>query len=124
MECSNITLDQLHNADQTGLFFNKLSNHIYIDKEAKDYHGVKQMKKKDHSTLMVASSASGKKCDTANALSQSGAWFDRDVTVHWINTNLWPWHVEQHGNVHCLLLLDNCIAHTSLGVLSAACPRG
>ena len=24
---------------------------------------------------------------------------------------LWPYHLKKHGNVHCILLLDNCTAH-------------
>jgi hypothetical protein len=61
MEKFDITLDRLYNADQTGLFYNKLPNRLYIDKDQQDYRGVKQMKSKDRVTLMVASSASGKK---------------------------------------------------------------
>jgi hypothetical protein len=45
---------------------------------------------------------------------QANAWFDKGVTVHWINTVLWPWHLAQHGNISCLLLLDNCPAHSNL----------
>jgi hypothetical protein len=61
MEKFDITLDHLYNADQTGLFYNKLPNCVYIDKDQQDYHGIKQMKSKDQVMLMVASSASGKK---------------------------------------------------------------
>jgi hypothetical protein len=43
---------------------------------------------------------------------QTNAWFDIEVTIYWINTVLWSWHLSQH--VHCLLLLDNCPAHTYL----------
>jgi hypothetical protein len=45
---------------------------------------------------------------------QANAWFDRDVTLHWINAVLWPWHLAHHGNLTCLLLLDNCPAHANL----------
>jgi hypothetical protein len=130
----NIPLNRIYNADQTGLFFNKLPNRIYVDKEAKDYCGVKQMKSKDRVTLMVATSAAGEKiplfmvgkakspecfqlCDGKPPLPyyhQANAWFDKDVTVHWINRMLWPWHLEHHSNVYCLLLLDNCPAHSGL----------
>jgi hypothetical protein len=27
---------------------------------------------------------------------------------------LWPWHLDHHGNVTCLLLLDSCPAHANL----------
>jgi len=134
IEKYNISLNRIYNADQTGLFFNKLPNRIYVDKAAKDYRGVKQMKSKDRVTLMVATSATGEKiplfmvgkakspecfrlCDGKPPLPyyhQANAWFDKDVTVHWINRVLWPWHLEHHGNVYCLLLLDNCPAHCGL----------
>jgi len=61
MEPHGVTIDRLYNADQTGLFYNKLRNYLYIDKDEQDYHGVKQMKSKNHIMLMVASSAVGKK---------------------------------------------------------------
>jgi hypothetical protein len=103
----NIPLERVYNADQTGLFFNKLPNRIYVDKVANDYHGVKQMKSKDWVTLMVATSAVGEKfplfmvgkaktpecfrlCDGKPTMSyyhQTDAWFDRDVTMHWIGTS-------------------------------------
>ena len=122
IEKYNISLNRIYNADQTGLFFNKLPNRIYVDKAAKDYRGVKQMKSKDRVTLMVATSATGEKiplfmvgkakspecfrlCDGKPPLPyyhQANAWFDKDVTVHWINRVLWPWHLEHHGNVYCL----------------------
>jgi hypothetical protein len=134
MEKFDITLDRLYNADQTGLFYNKFPNRLYIDKDQQDYRGIKQMKSKDRVTLMVATSASGKKvplfmvgksknpecfklCGGVLPMAythQPNAWFDRDVTMHWINTVLWPWHVQEHGNVFCLLLLDNCPAHINL----------
>jgi hypothetical protein len=126
MDKYNIPLEHVYNADQTGLFFNKLPNRIYVDKASNDYDGVKQMKSKDQLTLMVAISAGGEKipllmvgkakspecfrlCDGKPPVSyyhQTNAWFDRDVTMHWINRVLWPWHLEQHGNVYWLLLLD------------------
>jgi len=134
MEQFDITIDRVYNADQTGLFYNKLPNRIYIEKDDDNYRGVKQMKSKDRVTLMVATSASGKKiplymvgkskkpecfrlCGYKLPMAykdQSHAWFDKDITLHWINTVLWPWHLKEHGNLHCLLLLDNCPAHINL----------
>jgi hypothetical protein len=61
MDNYDVAVDCVYNADQTGLFYNKLPNQIYIDKEEQDYCGIKQMKSKDRVTLMVASSAAGKK---------------------------------------------------------------
>jgi hypothetical protein len=135
MEEHHVTLDRVYNADQTGLFFNKLPNRMYVSKDASGYRGVKQMKSKDRVTLMVATSAVGAKIPLFMVgkskqpecfklypggihpmayLHQTNAWFDKEVTIYWINTVLWPWHLSQHGNVHCLLLLDNCPAHTNL----------
>ena len=51
---------RIYNADQTGLFYKKLPNIIYINKaEQKNYSGNKQMEAKDRITLMVCTSASG-----------------------------------------------------------------
>ena len=58
MEENDITIDRVYNADQTGLFYAKLPNTVYCDREAikdKDnpVRGVKAMKDKDRLTLMV-----------------------------------------------------------------------
>ncbi len=45
---------------------------------------------------------------------QVNAWFTKEVTIYWINTVLWPWHKQHFGDVCCILLLDNCKAHTDL----------
>jgi hypothetical protein len=45
---------------------------------------------------------------------QANAGFDKEVTTVWINTVLWPLHLKHHGNVYCLLLLDNCPAPANL----------
>jgi hypothetical protein len=89
---------------------------------------MKQMKSKDHITLMVAISAVGAKIPLfmvgkskqpicfklcsgnippITYLHQTKSWFDKEVTIMWINSVLWPWYLSQHGNVNCLLLLDN-----------------
>lgn len=52
----------LYNADQTGLYYQKLPNRMYVTKkEKRDFKGVKQMKSKTRVTLMVCTSASGEK---------------------------------------------------------------
>ncbi len=112
MERYNIPLNHVYNAYQTGLFFNKLLNYMYVNHDAKDYHWVKQMKSKEWVTLIVASSAAGAKiplfmvgqwkqpecfrlCTGGKPPMyyhhQSNACFDRDVTLVWIDTVLWPW---------------------------------
>jgi hypothetical protein len=40
MEEHHITLDRVYNADQTGLFFNKLPNHMYVSNDASGYREV------------------------------------------------------------------------------------
>jgi hypothetical protein len=43
---------------------------------------------------------------------QRNVWFDRTITVWWINHVFWPHHCRTHGvAVVCILLLDNCSAH-------------
>ena len=41
---------------------------------------------------------------------QKNAWFDRSITVWWLNTVFWPYHLKKHGKVKAVLLLDNCSA--------------
>jgi hypothetical protein len=136
MEKYNVPFERLYNADQTGLFFNKMPNRIYLDKDNADFRGVKQMKSKDRVTLMVCTSAAGEKapllmvgtaklplcfkflCPNGKPpmpyTDQVNAWFTKEVTIYWINTVLWPWHKHNFGDVFCILLLDNCKAHTDL----------
>jgi hypothetical protein len=45
---------------------------------------------------------------------QANGWFTKEVTIYCINKVLWPWHKQCFRDVHCILLLDNCSAHTDL----------
>jgi hypothetical protein len=48
MEKYDVTLERTHNADQTGLYYNKPPNRIYVSKaDHKNYSGCKHMKAKD-----------------------------------------------------------------------------
>ena len=48
------------NADQTGIYCQKLSNHVYVyEANKKGYSGVKQMKDNTRITLVVGASAIG-----------------------------------------------------------------
>ena len=50
----------VYNADQTGMFYAKLPNSLYVDKNNKnDYKGTKQMKDKSRMTEMIATAADG-----------------------------------------------------------------
>ena len=123
----------LYNADQTGLFYQKLPNWLYVSKDEKSkFAGVTQIKDKTRITVMVCTATNGKKVPLAvigkpeNPVcfslapnrkpplpyrNQKAAWFDRHITVWWINHVFWPHHRKMHGDVDCILLLDNCSAH-------------
>ena len=132
LEKHNISPECCYNADQTGLFYTKLPNRLYVyESEKKDYAGVKQMKSKDRITMMICTSAAGAKLPVAFVgkakkpvcfrscggdlpapyTNQKKAWFDRGVTVWWINRVFWPQHVKKNGLTKALLLLDNCLVH-------------
>ena len=134
-------MDQLYNADQTGLYHQKLPDRMYVKKdEKKNYAGAKQMKDKTRITLMVCTAASGRKVPLSiigkpknprcfndvqkpmHYMNQGNAWFTKDVTVWWILNVFKPAHEKKHGHhVRAILLLDNCSAHklseTQLGML-------
>lgn len=42
---------------------------------------------------------------------QKNAWFDKSITLWWINSVFWPEHLRKHGDVNAILILDNCSAH-------------
>ena len=136
IEKYSIPLERIYNADQTGLYYQKLPNRMYVDADKKkSYAGAKQMKDKTRITLMVATSASGTKvpmamigkpkspicftlCDNKRPpmayMDQKNAWFDREITRWWINKVFWPHYQNKFGNSDCILLLDNCSAHHGL----------
>ena len=136
IEEMSLSPSQVYNANQTGIFYNQLPNRLYLQKEnAKGFRGVKQMKSKDRVTAMICTSAAGHKIPLLivgkpklphsirylNAgkfpipyTNQHYAWFDKKITMHWINTVFWPYHVKAHGNKKALLILDNCTAHKDL----------
>ena len=59
-------MERIYNADQTGLFHQKLPNQIYGNKIQKNnYKGANQMKDKTRITLMVCTAASGGKVPLA-----------------------------------------------------------
>ena len=127
-------MERIYNADQTGLYYQKLPNRIYLNKDyKKDCKGAKQMKDKTMITLMVCTAASGWKVPLAmigkaktpkcfthlprkvppmHYQNQKNSWFTQNVTEWWIHTVLKPDHEKRFGS-HCraILLLDNCSAH-------------
>ncbi len=66
MEIHDVAPNCVYNADQTGLYFTKLPNRLYVKKaERKKFAGTKQMKAKERVTLMVCTAADGTKCPLA-----------------------------------------------------------
>jgi hypothetical protein len=82
---------------------------MYVSKDASDYRGMKQKKSKHCVSLMVATSAADTKIPLFMAgkskqpecfklcagnmppmvyLHQTNAWFEKEVTIIWINTVL------------------------------------
>ncbi|MGH7954412.1 MAG: hypothetical protein ACREOZ_00470, partial [Gloeomargaritales cyanobacterium] len=135
IEKHDVGVNRIYNTDQTGLYYNKMPNRIYIDKDQKkNFRGVKLMKSKDRVTLMVCTAASGDKIPLFMAgksahpacfklfdgppsmayTHQNNAWFDRTVTAEWISRVFWPNHFRKHGDKVAILLLDNFSAHKFL----------
>jgi len=131
LERRNIKPACLYNADQTGLYYQKLPNTMYVDIEAKkEARGCKQMKDKTRITLMICTAANGDKLPIAVVgksacpkcfknkdvplpyTNQKNSWFDKNITKWWLNNCLIPYHYKTHGKgVPCCVLLDNCSAH-------------
>lgn len=129
----NVLPQCIYNADQTGLFYQKLPNRIYVEKaRVKDFKGTKQMKDKNRITLMVGTAADGSKipmsivgkpknpacfsmCENGKPplayTNQKCGWFDADITMWWLMNVFWPHHTSKFGHSHCILVLDNCPAH-------------
>jgi len=133
-----VPTDRIYNAEQTGFYYTKLPNRVYVSKANRnDTKGCKQMKSKDRITVMVCIAASGSKVPLAvvgrskqpaafkyelpqgrgppiRYANQNDAWFGQKVTIWSIHQVFWPWHVSQHGDVWAILLLNNCSADTDL----------
>lgn len=127
-------LDRILNADQTGLYYQKLPNRIYCNKDLRNsIRGVKQMKDKNRITIMVCTAASGKKmpllvvgsAKTPNCFAltkklpcaytnQDKSWFDRKVMLHWLSHVMAPACKAKFGSQNVVIILDNCSAHHGL----------
>ena len=42
---------------------------------------------------------------------QYNAWFDRNVTMLWINNVFWPWDLKHCGDVTFIILIHNCTSY-------------
>jgi hypothetical protein len=66
IEDKNIPIECIYNGDQTGLYYQKLPNRVYISKDNKaTVAGVKQMKDKTRITAMICTAADGSKVPLA-----------------------------------------------------------
>ena len=92
------------------------------------------MKSKDRITLMICTSANGKKVPLAVVgkskkphcfnlcdgnppfpyINQANAWLDKPITQWWINCVFWTHHMSVNGYVNSVLLLENCSAQTDM----------
>jgi len=105
-------MKRIYNADQTGLFYQKLPNRIYVDKDLKkDCAGAKQM------PLSLVGKAKNPRCfdhldnPPMAYKDQKNAWFDQKITIWWIFQVFIPHHTHHYGRSKAILLLDNCTAH-------------
>jgi hypothetical protein len=97
-----------------------------------DCAGVKQMKYKTRIAIKVCTASDGTKVPLSVIgkpkkpvcfslveggkpplayKNQRNAWFDKSITIWWIVTAFWPFHLRTQGNVKAVLLMDNCSAH-------------
>ena len=135
LDANKISLDRVWNADQSGLYYQKLPNHIYCNPEERvTLRGVKLMKDKSRITLMFCSSPTGDKipiavvgtskrpqcwdqCDNnppCPYTHQRNAWFDQKVFIWWLTTVYAVEMRKRFGNNKVVLLLDNCPAHVGI----------
>ena len=120
----------VYNADQTGLFYQKVPNSLYVRKgEGKSLKGKKQMKDKTCLTVMFKTAADGWRVPLAVIgkskqprcfnlrkppiayMHQRNSWFDQKITKWWVKNVFWPAHVHRNGEVNAILILDNCSAN-------------
>ena len=129
----NLTLDQIYNADETGLFWRLLPNRILV---CGDEAHADELAKERLTVLGCANAAGTHKCEllvigksahprafkNVNHLpvtykANKRAWVTQDIFLNWFNNNFATEernHCKKMGlgdNCKILLLLDNCPAH-------------
>ena len=135
MEREGLTLEQVYNCDETGLYYRMLPTKTLAAKTEKNPAGMK--KQKERVTLMACSNATGShklpllfigkaanprcfKHVNKAALpvvykSQKNAWADAAIFTDWFNSHFIPSvtkHLKDRGiTPKALLLLDNAPAH-------------
>ena len=141
MEREGLTLEQIYNCDETGLYYRMLPTQTLAAKTEKNASGMK--KQKERVTLMACSNASGShklpllfigKAENPRCFkhvnkaalpvvykSQKNAWADATIFTDWFNCHFIPSvkkHLIQRGlTPKALLLLDNAPAHPDSSVL-------
>ena len=141
MELEGLTLEQIYNCDETGLYYKMLPTKTLATKAEKNASGMK--KQKEQVTLLACSNASGShklpllfigkaanprcfKNVNKAALpvvykSQKNAWADAAIFTDWFNCHFVPSvkkHLIQRGlTPKALLFLDNAPAHPDCCVL-------
>ena len=143
MEENQITLEQLYNCDETGLYYRSLPTKTLAAQSEKQASGMK--KQKDRVTLMGCNNATGthrfplmfvgkaanprcfkhvnKKALPVVYYNQRNAWVDCEIFTDWFYQHFVPdvkKHLQDQGlPVKALLLLDNAPAHPEAGSLAS-----
>lgn len=139
MQAQGYTMDQIYNADETGLWWKTLPRKTFVTYEETRADGYKIAK--DRITLMVCANASGthklplfaigksakprcfKQIETlpVKYTGQKSAWMDKSKFMEWYTQVFIP-EIEKKHRVNgekCILLLDNAPTHPSAEILNA-----
>ena len=141
LEREQLTLDQLYNCDETGLFYRMLPNKTLAGRSEKDASAMK--KQKERVTLMSCSNATGmhklplmligksvnprcfkninKKALPVQYCAQTNAWMDSPIFSNCFHNQFVPavskYQKERGLTVKALLLLDNAPSHPDVSTL-------
>lgn len=136
----NYELDQVYNADETGLYFKSLPRKTLAAASERQASGFKEQK--DRVTVMCCANASGthkitpliigksknphcfKKVKKENLpvkyMNNKSAWMDKKLFMQWFKEVFIPEVKEKHGGrTKVLLLLDNAPSHPAAEDLNA-----
>ncbi|GBM02529.1 Jerky [Araneus ventricosus] len=134
---NNINLDQIYNADETGVYFRCLPTSTLTGPNEISAHGFK--KNKERLTVLTCANATGShkikllvigKSKNPRALTgikhlpvayknQKNCWMDRDIFIYWFKCIFVPSVISElkakgkPEDSKVILLIDNCRAHPS-----------
>lgn len=139
MQAQGYTMDEIYNADETGLWWKSLPRKTFATSMESRADGFKVAK--DRITLMVCANASGTHKLPLFAIGKSAkprcfkhiqaipikytgqksAWMDRQKFVEWYTELFLPEIEAKHGESgrKCILLLDNAPTHPSAEILNS-----